>query len=247
MLMVKLSTREKPAMRRAILCSGGLDSAVLVASELEETRGLYGEKAYIQPIYVSSGFSWETGERAQVIKLIQSKQLAGLIEPLACLECPVSDTYPSKHWALNGNPPAYDTPDEDVYLVGRNILLLAKVSTYCAINQIERIAIGPLAGNPFPDATPQFFASMQQALSQGLDHELEIVAPFSELSKPDVIKRGHSLGVPFELTVSCMKPLEMKHCGRCSKCRERLLAFGASGITDPTSYDFKPSDIIRGL
>ena len=244
--MAALSTREKPPIRRAILLSGGLDSAVLVASELEETRHLYGKNAYIQPIYVTSGFSWESGEQAQVNRLLQSKQFHWLVIQLACLDCPVSDTYPSKHWSLNSNPPAYNTPDEDVYLVGRNILLLAKVSAYCAINRIERIAIGPLNGNPFPDATPEFFRSMQQALSQGLDHNLEIVAPFSRLSKADVIKRGQLLGVPFELTVSCMKPLETTHCGRCSKCRERLLAFQHAGISDPASYDFTPHDIVHG-
>ena len=244
--MVALSTREKPPIRRAILLSGGLDSAVLVASELEETRHLYGKNAYIQSIYVTSGFSWESGEQAQVNRLLQSKQFHGLVRQLACLDCPVSDTYPSKHWSLNSNPPAYNTPDEDVYLVGRNILLLAKVSAYCAINRIERIAIGPLAGNPFPDATPEFFRSMQQALSQGLDHDLEIVAPFSRLSKADVIKRGQLLRVPFELTVSCMKPLKTTHCGRCSKCRERLLAFQHAGISDPASYDFTPHDIVHG-
>ena len=244
--MTTLSTQEKPAVRRAILLSGGLDSAVLVASELEETRDLHGENAHIQPIYVTSGFSWESGEQAQVNRLLLSKQFHGLVRPVVYLECPVSDTYPSKHWALNNNPPAYDTPDEDVYLVGRNILLLAKVSAYCAINRIERIAIGPLNGNPFPDATPEFFRLMQQALSQGLDHNLEIVAPFSRLSKADVIKRGQLLGVPFELTVSCMKPLETTHCGRCSKCRERLLAFQNAGISDPASYDFTPHDIVHG-
>ena len=244
--MAALSTREKPPIRRAILLSGGLDSAVLVASELEETRHLYGKNAYIQPIYVTSGFSWESGEQAQVNRLLQSKQFHGLVRQLACLDCPVSDTYPSKHWSLNSNPPAYNTPDEDVYLVGRNILLLAKVSAYCAINRIERIAIGPLAGNPFPDATPEFFRSMQQARSQGLDHDLEIVAPFSRLSKADVIKRGQLLRVPFELTVSCMKPLKTTHCGRCSKCRERLLAFQNAGISDPASYDFTPHDIVHG-
>ena len=166
--MATLSTQEKPAVRRAILLSGGLDSAVLVASELEETRDFHGENAHIQPIYVTSGFSWESGEQAQVNRLLLSKQFHGLVRPVVCLECPVSDTYPSKHWALNNNPPAYDTPDEDVYLVGRNILLLAKVSAYCAINRIERIAIGPLNGNPFPDATPEFFRLMQQALSHGI-------------------------------------------------------------------------------
>ena len=51
-------------------------------------------------------------------------------------------------------PPAYDTPDEDVYLTGRNLVLLTKAGVLAARHGAHRIALGPLAGNPFPDARP---------------------------------------------------------------------------------------------
>ena len=57
---------------------------------------------------------------------------------------------------------AYNTPDEDVYLVGRNVMSLSKAGVYCALEGISRIAFGSLAGNPFPDATPQFLSTMAQ-------------------------------------------------------------------------------------
>ena len=235
------------ARRTAILCSGGLDSAVLMASELKTAHAAADEKPYIQPIYVSSGFAWESGERERAVEMLRAAPFVGAVEPLAHLACPVTDTYPETHWALAGNPPAYNTPDDDVYLIGRNILLLAKVSAYCAINRIGRVAVGLLAGNPFPDATPEFFAAMERALRQGLDHELRITAPFSALSKVDAIARGRALGVPFELTLSCMSPVGTRHCGRCSKCRERLQAFEAAGSTDPAPYAFRPHDVTRGV
>ena len=50
------------------------------------------------------------------------------------------------------------------------------------------------------------------------------------------MKIGAELGVPFELTLSCMNPSGTTHCGLCSKCRERRDAFHAAGITDPTTY-----------
>ena len=81
------------------------------------------------------------------------------------------------HWAIRGEPPAYDTPDEDVYLVGRNLVLLAKAGIYCAQRKIGRLALGPLAGNPFPDATPAFFEAMGRALSLGLEHPIQIATP----------------------------------------------------------------------
>jgi len=144
------------------------------------------------------------------------------------------DIYPPSHWAIRGTPPAFDTPDEDVYLVGRNVVLLTKAALSAATERIPRVAIGPLVGNPFPDATPQFFDAMANALTLGLAHHIEILAPFAEMDKADVIKLGVALGVDLSLTLSCMNPQNGLHCGRCSKCRERRDAFAEAGVPDPT-------------
>jgi 7-cyano-7-deazaguanine synthase len=195
----------------AVLLSAGLDSAVLAATE----------------------------ERTAIERLLQTQVYRGCAR-LERLAFTVRDLYPATHWALRGVPPAFDTPDEDVYLTGRNIVLLSKAGIYCAQHGIPRLAIGPLAGNPFPDATPEFFAAMARALSLGLDHDLDVVAPFSEMEKSAVIRLGVELGVPLELTLSCMNPRQGKHCGRCSKCRERRDAFLQAGVVDPTDYSNPP-------
>ncbi len=216
----------------AVLFSGGLDSAVLLAHEVQRSDVL--------PIYVSVGLAWESAERGVAERLLALPPFAGRTRPLAHLSIPVGDVYPPTHWAIRGEPPAYDTPDEDVYLVGRNLLLLAKAAILCARAGINRIALGPLAGNPFPDARPAFFAAMAEALSLGLEHPLVIVRPFEAMHKEDVIRLGASLGVPFELTLSCMNPADGVHCNACSKCRERQQAFTVAGIVDPTRYQARP-------
>jgi 7-cyano-7-deazaguanine synthase len=217
----------------AVLCSAGLDSAVLVALE---------SRAYVvQPVYISVGLAWEAAERAALARLFEHPAYRDGVLPPVALSVDMRDVYPPAHWAVRGRPPAYDTPDEDVYLDGRNIVLLAKAAVFAARAGIGRIALGPLAGNPFPDATPRFFASMADTLSLGLGRPIEIAAPLATLHKADVIKRGLELGVPLELTLSCMNPRpDGRHCGACSKCRERHDAFAAAGMPDPTVYAVPP-------
>ena len=87
---------------------------------------------------------------------------------------------------------------------------------------------------------------MTRALSLGMDQPIDIIAPFASASKRDVIRLGSRLGVPWELTLSCMSPVAGQHCGRCSKCRERLQAFEAEGLSDPAPYAFRPADVATG-
>ena len=216
----------------AVLFSGGLDSAVLLAEE--------AQARVVQPLYVSTGLAWEPAERAVAARLLASPVFEGRVRPLVPLEFTVRDLYAPSHWAIRGVPPAYDTPDEDVYLIGRNVVLLTKAGIYCAQHRIPRLALGPLAGNPFPDATSEFFDAMARALSLGLAHEITIATPLRGLHKEDVIRRGLALGVPLELTLSCMNPVGDAHCGACSKCRERREAFRSAGVIDGTRYGRGP-------
>jgi 7-cyano-7-deazaguanine synthase len=217
------------------LLSGGLDSAVLLADEAARAAG----NGDVQPIYIGAGLAWETAERAIVARLLESDALRGRTRPLVTLSVDMRDVYAATHWAVTGNAPEYHTPDEDVYLPGRNIVLLSKAAVFCAAAgvTINRIVIGTLDHNPFPDATPAFRASIAQTLSLGLAHDLRVDAPYATSSKADVIRRGLALRVPFEQTLSCMKPAGEMHCGTCSKCRERHDAFLDAGVTDPTVYD----------
>ena len=198
------------------------------------------QRARVHPVYVSTGLAWEREELAALDRLLAAPPLAGRVEPLARLSFTVTDLYPATHWALRGEPPAFDTPDEDVYLTGRNLILLTKAGIYCAQHRLGRIAVGLLAGNPFPDATPGFLDAMARALSAGLAHPVEIATPFTSMHKADVVRLGVELGLPLELTLSCMNPQSGRHCGRCSKCRERRDAFAAAGVVDRTAYATQP-------
>jgi 7-cyano-7-deazaguanine synthase len=208
--------------RTAVLFSGGLDSAVLLARELEGHESQRGT----QPIHIRAGLAWEDAEARTIERVLSQPPFAGRVAPVITLNFDMREVYPQTHWAVTGNPPAYDTPDEDVYLEGRNIVLISKAAVLCGRLNIQRLALGLLAGNPFPDSTPEFFDVMSRAMSLGLGSPLDVVAPLASMTKEDVIRLGQKLGVPLELTLSCMNPQPGDlACGRCSKCRERDHAF----------------------
>src|SRR2546429_2391903 len=148
----------------AVLLSGGLDSAVLLADE--------AERGDVQPVYVSVGVAWEAAELAMVSQFLSHARIRGHVRPLVSLTVDMHDVYAASHWAMQGRPPAYHTPDEDVYLPGRNVVLFGKTGVFCAAAKIDRIVVGTLAHNPFPDATPQFRSAMARALSLGLAHDV---------------------------------------------------------------------------
>ena len=224
----------------AVLFSAGLDSAVLLADALTQGPA--------EAVYVGVGFAWENEERAMAARLLGSPPFTAPAARTRMVELAfdMRDVFPASHWAVRGEPPAFDTPDEDVYLEGRNLILLTKTAVHVARTARTeratgvRLRLGTLAGNPFPDATPAFFEAAGRALSLGLDRTVTIEAPFAGMHKADVVRRGVELGVPFELTMSCMQPDAGRHCGRCSKCRERRDAFRDTGIVDPTPYRQQP-------
>lgn len=213
----------------AVLLSGGLDSAVLLADELTRSDAVW-------PIHVRAGLAWEPAEARAIHHLLAHAPFAGRTRPLQPLTVDMRDVYPATHWAVVGTAPGYDQPDEDVYLDGRNIILTAKAAVLAGRLGVSRLILGPLAGNPFPDATPEFFDTMSRAMSLGLARTVEIAAPFRDLRKPDVIRLGLTLGVPLEQTMSCMSPNGDRHCGGCNKCRERQEAFAEARLPDPTVY-----------
>jgi 7-cyano-7-deazaguanine synthase len=209
----------------AVLASGGLDSAVLLA----ELAGA----AQVYPIYVKCGLKWEAEELRALNSFLAALKNPQVM-PLTVLEIPTAALY-GDHWSLSGaNVPDADAPDSEVLIPGRNILLLGTAAVWCSTHGVSRIAIGSLDGNPFPDATHEFFESFARALSLGLGRAIQIEAPFRGIHKEELIRRSRSL--PLNLTLTCMAPKEGVHCGQCNKCHERQLAFQKAGIADRTVY-----------
>ncbi|MBI2871693.1 MAG: 7-cyano-7-deazaguanine synthase [Chloroflexi bacterium] len=211
--------------RVAALASGGLDSSVLLADLAQE--------AMVFPLYVQMGLAWEEVERRALNAFVDALRSPN-VQPITTLSVPVRQVY-GQHWSLTGiGVPGAEAPDSAVFLPGRNVLLIGLAAVWCSTHGVSRIAIGSLGGNPFPDATPDFFESFGRALSLGLAHPVSIEAPYRGLHKEDLIRQRQQL--PLELTLTCMAPTNGIHCGRCNKCHERQVAFATARVADRTRY-----------
>jgi 7-cyano-7-deazaguanine synthase len=211
----------------AVLCSGGLDSCVLLIDLARRTGRAI-------PLFVRAGHPWEEAERVALGRFLDAVAEPA-VAPARDLALPMGDVY-GAHWSMSGQgAPGWAAPDEAVELRGRNLVLLSKALVAAALEGWPTVALGSLAGNPFPDATPHFFAAIAAVGSEALRSPLAVVAPYRELSKSDVIRRGADL--PLELTLSCLRPTpDGRHCGDCNKCRERVEAFAAANVVDRTRY-----------
>jgi 7-cyano-7-deazaguanine synthase len=151
----------------------------------------------------------------------------------------LADLYDA-HWSVTGEGvPDADSPDEAVFLPGRNLLLVMKAAVWCQMHGIEELALAPLSSNPFPDATPGFFAALERTLALGGNGAVRLLRPLATTSKSDLIRIARDY--PLELSFSCIAPVADRHCGACNKCAERQAAFTAAGIPDPTDYALAPS------
>ena len=212
----------------AVLVSGGLDSAVLLGEALRVYPAVH-------PIYIRTGAAWESTEFQYLQRFLRAVAAPNL-RPVVELAMPVQDLY-GDHWSLTGeHVPDADSPDEAVNLPGRNVILLAKVLIWCHLNRVPEVATAPLAANPFPDATPEFYDGFSGIVGRALGGSVTVLRPYAamNLHKADVIRRG--AGMPLRYTFSCIRPVAGAHCGNCNKCAERRRGFVAAGVDDPTEY-----------
>ncbi|MGH7913556.1 MAG: 7-cyano-7-deazaguanine synthase, partial [Candidatus Binataceae bacterium] len=160
------------------------------------------------------------------------------IHAVSVLQLPMGDVA-GGHWSMTGRKvPGYRAAVASNYILVRNLSLLAKAAIFCAYNRIGEIAMVPLESNPFPDARPGFFRALEHAIDLGVGLKLKILTPYVGMTKGEVIRRGAEL--PLRFTVSCARPQGITHCGRCTKCAERVEGFREARVPDPTEYSRRP-------
>ena len=120
----------------------------------------------------------------------------------------------------------------------RNGIMLAVACGLAESNGLRFVMIANHGGDHaiYPDCRAPFIDAMSQAMQHGTYDGITIFAPYTNVSKADIARRGKKLGVDYALTYSCYKGGE-KHCGKCGTCVERKEALADAGIEDPTAYE----------
>lgn len=99
------------------------------------------------------------------------------------------------------------------------------------------VHLGDFRGAAYPDCDPDVIGSLGAALYIGSYMKLRLRAPLQYDLKSDVVRKGHAIDVPFELTRTCYTGSQYSACQNCPSCRERIWAFRENGLVDPVKYD----------
>ena len=120
----------------------------------------------------------------------------------------------------------------------RNGIMLAIATGIAESHELKRVYIANHGGDHtiYPDCRPEFIDAMDKATSAGTFVDVRVEAPYTNISKADIVRRGTALGIDYAKTWSCYKGSEI-HCGKCGTCVERKEAFADAGVEDPTEYE----------
>lgn len=113
----------------------------------------------------------------------------------------------------------------------RNGIMLSIAAGLAESRGLRKVMLANHGGDHaiYPDCRPGFVEAMSKAIQEGTYEGVTIFAPYTNITKSDIARKGKSLGVDYSLTYSCYKGGE-RHCGKCGTCVERLEALRDAGI-----------------
>ena len=222
-------------MKALVLLSGGVDSSTCLALAKEK----YGDNVVALSLAYGQKHEREL-QAAQAVAAFYNVPLLSMdLAPIfAHSNCSLlqQSTEAVPHEAYAEQLKKRDGEPVTTYVPFRNGLFLSAAASIALQYDCDVIYYGPhaddAAGNAYPDCSHEFNEAMNQAVYLGSGKKLQLVAPFVDKTKKDIVAEGLRLGVPYELTWSCYDG--GKHpCHQCGTCIDREAAFAANGVTDP--------------
>lgn len=119
----------------------------------------------------------------------------------------------------------------------RNGIMLSIAAGVAESHGLKNVLIANHGGDHsiYPDCRPEFIDAMNKATIAGTYLDINIVAPYTNISKADIARRGLQMGINYDETWSCYKG-DDEPCGKCGTCYERMEALREAkkslGMTD---------------
>ena len=216
-------------MRNSLIAlSGGVDSTTLLYEYREEIACAVG---------FDYGSKHNARELAAAKAICHELEIPYLIIPLAF----IGEYFRSDLLLSGGEMQLGDYSEENMsstVVPFRNGIMLSVLAGLAESRDLQQVLIANHFGDHaiYPDCRESFVKPMGEAITAGTSNGVKLVAPYTALTKTEIVARGTRLGVPYGKTYSCYQGGE-RHCGRCGTCRERHDAFVANGLEDPTLYE----------
>ena len=120
----------------------------------------------------------------------------------------------------------------------RNGIMLSIAAGIAENNKMQYVMLANHAGDHaiYPDCRSEFVEAMNNAIHFGTWNGVQLLTPYTKLTKAEIASKGKELNIDYSETWSCYKGGE-HHCGVCGTCRERKEALAQAGIEDKTIYD----------
>lgn len=214
------------------------DSVIIYSGGLDSTTLLYEERKRIA-LAVSFNYGSNHAEREIACAKHHCKLLG--IEHLVIDLAFIGKYFESSLTSGADAIPEGNYNDENMkstVVPFRNGIMLSVACGLAESRGLKRVLIANHGGDHaiYPDCRNAFIKAMDSAMQAGTYNGVILTAPYTDISKADIVRRGTELGVDYGATYSCYRGGE-RHCGRCGTCRERREAFLTTGITDPTIYE----------
>lgn len=131
-------------------------------------------------------------------------------------------------------------PQPKTYVPFRNMILNALAFSFAESNNASHVFTGLQVHDEYGywDTTQKFVDCMNSVAAQNRTHKVELLAPFSQLSKYDEIEISKELkNVRLDYTLTCYDPdVSGRSCGVCPSCSERIQNFIRANVRDPIPY-----------
>ncbi len=217
-----------------VLCSGGLDSATVMAMAKNQGYDIYslsfryGQRHHIE-LESADRVSRHFGALQHLVLTIELDKIGGSALT-AAIDVPKGRTQA----ALSVGIPI-------TYVPARNTIFLSYALAWAEVLGAADIFIGvnALDYSGYPDCRPEYIASFEAmanlATKAGVEGttRIKIHAPLLNMTKAEIIRTGAALGVDYSMTHSCYDPLpDGSPCMQCDSCMLRKKGFDEAGIKD---------------